>query len=259
MVSGKDILQRGQLQEAAPVIDSVIFGFGHRARSGKDTAAAIILKERSQKLYASAKAGEPLETGYVGYDIRIYSFAGELKREVNENAVLSGGMRNLFDDGLRIEGAGYCQENGNIIALPDWVQYEPDADMSDPLCPLGKQRSLLQFWGTELRRSCNPDYWVKKVAKRIAEEKPELAIITDMRFPNEMAFVQHYGEAIRVDRANLPALTGASGVHVSELALATVPDESWDAIIKNNGTLEEFRDKVLFTFDMLMSTHPTQR
>jgi hypothetical protein len=151
------------------------------------------------------------------------------------------------------------QENGNFLPLPEWVQYDPNPDMSDPLCPYGKQRSFLQWYGSEFRRSCNPNYWVEKVAKRIAEEQPEIALLTDLRFPNEMAFVQTYGEAIRVDRANLPALQGASGTHISELALANVPDENWDAIIKNNGTLEELRENALFTFDMLMSSIPTQR
>ena len=171
----------------------------------------------------------------------------------------SGGMIRLFDDGLREPHAGFIQENDNVLSLPEWVQYDPNPDMTDPNCPYGKQRSFLQWYGSEFRRACNPDYWVNKVAKRIAEEKPEIAILTDMRFPNEMAFVQKYGEAIRVDRTNLPALQGVSGTHISELALATVPDENWDAIIKNNGTLEELRENALFTFDMLMSTHTIQR
>lgn len=233
-------------------IQSIIFGFGHRARSGKDTVAAMIKNQRVRSMQD--------EEGSIHYDIRIYSFGAELKREVNENAMKSGGMIKLFDRGLYDkEFGGFMQANGNILPLPEWVQYEPDADMTDPLCPYGKQRTFLQWYGSEYRRSCDPDYWVNKVAARIAEEKPEIAFLTDMRFPNEMAFVQKYGEAIRVDRANLPALQGAAGVHISELALANVPDENWDAIIKNNGTLEELRENALFTFDMLLSSIPTQR
>jgi hypothetical protein len=250
------------------VIQSIIFGFGHRARSGKDTAAVMVKEGRGiPKGPARQLTGNWADMG-IGrgkldvsplYDIRVYSFAGELKREVNENAMKSGGMIRLFDEGLRVPDGGYLQENGNIIPLPEWVQYEENPDMTDPLCPYGKQRTLLQWWGTEFRRSVNENYWVDKLAERIAEEKPEIAIITDMRFPNEMRFVQKYGEAIRVDRPSLPPLQGAAGVHASELALANVPEDYWDAIIKNDGTLAEFRERVLFTFDMLMSTHPLQR
>jgi hypothetical protein len=220
-------------------IHSIIFGFGNRARSGKDTAAAIILEERSCL-----------------YSIKIYSFAGELKREVTEVALKSGGIMNLFSEGLRMEGCGYLQENGNILALPDWVQPEPDPDMTDPLCPFGKFRSLLQWWGTEFRRNVNPNYWVEKVAERIAKDKPEIALITDVRFPNEVRFCQTYGEAILIHRPSV-RLEGAAALHPSETALDNY--QGWSDVVENNSTLEEFRDRVLFSFDSLMTTAPTAR
>ena len=240
--SAKDILSRarGEHQEKAPVIQSIIFGYGFRARSGKDTAAAYVKEKRSDR-----------------YDIRIYSFAGELKREVNENAMRSGGMIKLFDNGLRDEYGGYMQENGNFLPLPEWVQYDPNPDMTDPLCPYGKQRELLQWWGSEFRRNVNPNYWIDKLAKRIADEKPEIALITDVRFDNEVRFVQKYGEVIKVNRPSLPSLQGAAGVHISEKALADF--DGWDDVIMNDGSLDEFRERVLFSFDMLMTTHPLQR
>jgi hypothetical protein len=225
-------------------IHSVIFGFGHRARCGKDTVAKMIKLERSKS---------PLV--FNGYDIRIYSFARELKHEVNKCAEKSGGMSALFNDGLRT--GGYLQENENILALPEWVQYDPEAPMDDPDCPYGKQRLFLQWYGTEYRRSINPDYWVKRVAKRIAEERPEIALITDVRFPNEVAFCQKYGNAVKVERPSLPPLKGMAGAHASELALLNFQD--WDDVIINDSDLEVLRERALFSFDMLMSAVPTQR
>jgi hypothetical protein len=128
------------------------------------------------------------------------------------------------------------------------VQYDPKPDMTDPECPYGKQRDLLMWWGTEFRRSINPNYWVNKVAERIAEDKPEIAVITDLRFENEMIWIQKYGECIRVDRPGLPPAE-----HESEKALLHIPDDQWSDIIKNDGTLDDFKEKVLFSFDMLMS------
>lgn len=252
--SAKDILARarGEKQEQGPVIESLIFGYGHRARSGKDTAAAYVRSMRGGRCVCNGVGHE-----HHGYDIRIYSFAGELKREVNENAMRSGGMIKLFDNGLRDEVGGFVQENGNILRLPEWVQYEENPDMSDPLCPYGKQRTLLQWWGTEYRRSINEHYWTNKLAKRIAEDKPEIALVTDVRFPNEVRFVQKYGEVIKVDRPGLPSLQGAAGVHASEKALADF--DGWDDVIKNDSDLETFKERVLFSFDMLMSTHPVTR
>jgi hypothetical protein len=222
------------------VIHSIIFGFGHRSRSGKDLACDTIIEERGKL-----------------YDIKHYSFGQELKREVVANALASGGMLNLFSDGLRGEGCGFLQENGNIIALPEWVQYDPEAPMDDPDCPLGKQRTLLQWWGTEYRRSVNQDYWLNKVALRISREKPEIALISDVRFPNEAYFCQKYGEVIKVHRPGMLKDASLSAVHISEAALATFG--SWDDIIVNDSTLGVFRERVLFSFDMLLTTHPLQR
>lgn len=46
-------------------------------------------------------------------------------------------------------------------------------------------RSLLQWWGTELRRSQNENYWINMLKSTI--QYP--AVITDIRFPNEALFV----------------------------------------------------------------------
>ena len=247
------ILHRDRNLPEESLVQSIVFGFGHRARSGKDTVAQMILEGRGIVQCGSVTPENVVTTWTEGkYDIRIYSFAGELKREVNENAEKSGGMIRLFDPGIM-----YVQENGEILCLPEWVQYDPNPDMTDPLCPFGKQRMLLQFWGTEFRRSVNPDYWVQRLAKRLAEEKPEIALITDVRFLNEVQFCQKYGEAIEVKRPGLPSLTGAAGVHASELALANFP--GWDDYIVNDSTLESLRDKALFSFDMLMSAIPSAR
>jgi hypothetical protein len=212
-------------------------------RCGKDLACSIILRERGIS---------PLV--FNGYRIKQYSFARALKQEVTKMALGSGGMQNLFSDGLRYPDAGYARADGTIVQLPDWVQYDPGAPMDDPDCPLGKQRTFLQFWGV-FRREENPNYWVDQVAKAIAKDRPEIALISDLRFMNEMQFVKHYGEAIRVDR---PSVRSANA-HISEEALAGVPDDCWDDIIKNDCSLEEFRKRVLFSFDMLISTHPAVR
>jgi hypothetical protein len=223
-------------------IDSVIVGFGFRARSGKDTAVAEIIKQRGL-LPALRVVGDttdlPRGTTYAGherYDIRRYAFADALKREVNAAASAAGGM-----------GALLAQPR-----FPDWVQYDPDAPMDDPMCPLGKQRSLLQWWGAEYRRAQDPDYWVRQLANTIELEKPQIALISDLRFGNEMEFVLQYGEAVRVDRDSLPPAT-----HISETALEDSTD--WSLILENNGTLEEFKEGAVVAFDELLLNFPQQR
>lgn len=213
----------------------IVMGIGHRARYGKDTVANMIKEERGKE-----------------YNIAISPFAAALKQEVNENALKAGGMRRLF--GEKNGGSGgdpyeYMRADGAFVELPPWVQYDPDPPMDDPLCPLGKQRTLLQWWGSEFRRAIDPNYWVDKNAKFISESGAEIVLVPDMRFLNELDFCQEYGETIKVHRPNFD---NGVGDHISETALAYLDDEDWSAVILNDGTLEDLRERALMAFDGLM-------
>jgi len=227
-------------------IDSVVFGFGYRARSGKDTAVAEIIKRRGlQGIGSHTVMGEPREPEHEYYDIRKYSFADALRAEVEQEARRAGGIKNLFS-------SNYCfvRRPGCYVTLPEWVTYDPNGEVNEQY-PLGKQRTLLQWWGTEFRRELDDNYWVKRLAERIELEKPQIALITDMRFPNEMAFVTEYGETVRVDRAGLPPST-----HASETALDDVSPEDWSIILTNDGTLSEFLEGAVTCFDELLENYP---
>jgi hypothetical protein len=242
-------------------IDSVIFGFGYRARSGKDTAVAEIIKQRglldpkgipflieysSYDIRKWAPA-ELRDAEKERYDIRKYSFADALRREVDDAIGRAGGAFSLL---VANRPTHFVQANENLIELPDWVVLEENPEINEQY-PLGKQRPLLQWWGTEYRRSIDPDYWVRQLAQRIELEKPQIALITDMRFPNEMAFVKQYGETILVQRDGLPPST-----HASETALADTSPEDWSIILENNGTLEELKEGAVTVFDELLINFP---
>ena len=99
-------------------------------------------------------------------------------------------------------------------------------------------RRLLQWWGTELRRAEDEDYWVKKGIERIEgyERFADLVVVTDVRFENEAVAIREAGgivaevyadEIIRARR-----LGGAlPPAHASEII-----DFEVDAIIGNNST-----------------------
>lgn len=226
-------------------IDSVLIGFGHRARSGKDTAIAAILQENKRRKTLR-------DPEYPAYAMRRYGFGDELKLEVNQAVEVFSfprDIRFLWDKNYWL-----VNERGDFVQLPEWVEYDPNPDMTDPLCPYGKQRTLLQWWGQEFRRNIDPDYWVTKLKQRIEKEKPQLALISDMRYPNEMKFIKEYGETVRVDRPDLGPLDPKA--HYSERALAEVPDEDWSRILTNDCSLEEFKARSIEAFDALLTFFP---
>lgn len=51
-------------------------------------------------------------------------------------------------------------------------------------------RELLQYWGTDVRRKENPNYWIEKVKNHIKIMSMSQFIIDDVRFPNEADFIK---------------------------------------------------------------------
>lgn len=101
------------------------------------------------------------------YDIKMYAFADELKAEIR------GRERQL------------CEQY-NVV-------YNPDKE--------GKCRELLQFWGTDFRRVQDQEYWIKKLSSRLDIDLPQIALISDVRFRNEVEFIKDRdGYYIKVER-----------------------------------------------------------
>lgn len=63
-------------------------------------------------------------------------------------------------------------------------------------------RKLLQWWGTDLRRGQDPEYWVKKMKAELAPYAAggpltdRVAVVTDVRFPNEAVAIREMGGII---------------------------------------------------------------
>lgn len=225
---------------------TTIIGFGHRSRSGKDTAAATIIAALGRPVChgvcvetANGTTDLGMGSGLVsGLDVRRYAFADALKREVNDAAEAVGGMESLFEP--YAIPSGNWDGNKTYVVLPEWVKFDPNAPMDDPLCPNGKQRLLLQWWGTEYRRAQDEDYWVKQLKKSVDEDQPEFALVTDFRFENEAKVLDF---KVKVDRDVLV------NDHPSEHALDNF--EGWDFVVKNDSDLAAFQERVIKTFDFI--------
>lgn len=102
-----------------------------------------------------------------GINSSLYSFADELKRETDDFLKQTLGISSYTND----------DDEKAII------------------------RPFLVFWGTDLRRKLNPTIWVDKILESIKEN--EVAIITDLRFENELEFVKsNNGSVIYLSRVN---------------------------------------------------------
>ena len=94
-------------------------------------------------------------------------------------------------------------------------------------------REFLQYFGTDICRCIKPDVWVENCINRMLGSGTELAIVPDVRFPNEAdAIKQAGGKVIRLTRSP------HEDSHESETALNDYKD--FDYVLENsNMTMDE--------------------
>lgn len=101
-------------------------------------------------------------------------------------------------------------------------------------------RTLLQYVGTDVVRSQQPDFWVEYIVNvlKMFDNEWEYVIIPDCRFPNEIYMLREWGfdvVHVKIDRGDFDnGLTDEQKAHPSETAL---DDITPDAVVKNVGSL----------------------
>lgn len=134
---------------------------------------------------------------------------------------------------------------------------------------LGKKitpRLVLQKFGTEGTRDIfGEDIWVSALERRIEQKHYKKIVITDVRFPNEIKFIedQQEGYVFRVSRGESPIwyhvaeqenTVGPKGMMEKKYPNAHYSEWAWighsfDAVIDNNNSLEDLRESVKVLVD----------
>lgn len=97
---------------------------------------------------------------------------------------------------------------------------------------LREVRRILQHIGTGVR-DLDPDFWVRVVTEAVDAHRGPV-VITDVRFPNEVAaVVSRAGRTVRVVNPRVPA---SDDNHISETALDLYQPRH---VVMNSGTIED--------------------
>ena len=201
----------------------MIIGICGWAGAGKDTAANYLV-------------------GWHGF--RRDSFAGALKDAV---AHVFGWDRELLE-GLTAEARAWREQTD-----PWWAER-----LGIPhLTP----RWVLQYWGTEVcRQGFHDDIWIAALENRLRQRTGH-TVISDVRFPNEVAAIRNAGgRIVWIRRGGDPewctTLIGMRqnstlgictdymrqfGIHASEWAWVGT---QFDADVDNNGTVEQLYEQL---------------
>lgn len=111
-------------------------------------------------------------------------------------------------------------------------------------------REMLQMEGTEATREVyDPDFWVKRMRLKIRDYRKKNIVISDVRFPNEVAFIQKCGgHIIGITR---PTTAIANNDHPSERMASRDLGVVADYIVGNDGTIAQLHGQIIEVMEMI--------
>jgi len=184
-----------------------IIGFAGRKQSGKTTCSEFVLKYYNGSIAPFNGA-------------KIYNFADPLKKDICIN----------------ILGLTYDQCYGDDVSKNQYTEvYWNDVRLT--------AREVMQIVGTDIFRKMKKDVWASSTIVKIKNEQPELAIIADCRFPNEVEAIRNAGGLV-IKLARNPY----NSDHDSETALDEInySPSNFDFIVYNhNITIPEQNNTIL--------------
>jgi len=204
----------------------MILGIIGKARHGKDTFANYLVDIFSSEY---------------GIEFKTTAFAHRLKQMCLEHFNLTRDQLwgNAKEDPTKYkkqgppQGAAVRYDDGR--GLPPWY-WTP--------------REIMQEIGSFYRK-IDSDFWVRKVDEDWKYNNCPDLVITDVRHKNESDFVKNKGGIlIKIVRKDLIEIHGMD--HVSEVALDDMPDDYFDIIINNDGSLEDLQISAFQTADVII-------
>jgi len=159
---------------------TIIIAFAGRKQSGKTTCSQTIID-----FWNSLVDTDKTKTA------KIYNFADPLKQDIC----------------MDILGMTYDQCYGTDEQKNELTDIVRDGSQLTV-------REVMQFIGTDIFRKMKPNIWIDATIKKIQNEAPDLAVIADCRFPNEVETVKNIGGyVIKLNRNPF------NSDHASEVAL----------------------------------------
>lgn len=202
-----------------------IIGLAGPAGSGKDTVADLL---RTHGRFNKHAFADLLRTEVCdAFGIEPLLLSHRPSKEEPHKALALIRCKDQAFHGALICGAAYGAFNGTV-----------DEFMHLPRSP----RQIMQWWGTEYRRSVHNDYWTGAVVANVnygCKNYLSNHVITDVRFENEAQAVRNMGGVIwQVKRPDLNVDT----THSSE---SDGSQFAPDAIINNSHDIRHLQQQVL--------------
>lgn len=190
--------------------------------AGKDTAANFLVEKHGfrriafgDRVYAELAEAFGVTVEFLG------------NRETKETPLAELALQNCAESSFVTCVLGLLRAQHETLERTG--AFDRDAALRAPRSP----RVLLQWWGTEYRRTHVRDtYWVDIVEQALRDNPGQSFVVTDVRMTNEVALVRRMGGVLmRVRRPGLEEKEAAArasaamttAAHCSETALLNSP------------------------------------
>ena len=209
-----------------------IIGLVGAYKSGKDTVGQYIVDNYNGTRYAFADKLKKVCSDVFGIPLENF-YDQDLKDTFTTIPALQCTHCKSFNTETKYDASRYgyahCLRCEAVGALKTWNTF-------------WTYRNILQYIGTEGFRTVSPLTWVNFVERAIiaasVQDADAVAVITDVRFREEADMVwKHGGEIWRIKRPGF----GADVAHQSEQGETAIPDAEVQAIILNDGTLDQLK------------------
>lgn len=135
------------------------------------------------------------------------------------------GFRYVFLMSFAAQLKEFCRANHEAISM--CYRATTGRELNSPKAdPVYGYVDILQWFGTDVARKLDVDFWVKKVSRIIELDvaREAAVIFTDVRFPNEINWIESIGgKTVKVERLNFDGSLWLSPDrdpnHLSEVAL----------------------------------------
>jgi hypothetical protein len=146
-----------------------------------------------------------------GHKVHVVSFAAALRAELDE----------------------FCMDK---LGISSWTTDENEKKIIRP---------FLVCWGTEIRRAVDESYWIKALEISMKNDSADtLYIITDLRFENELKWIQNLGgSTLYLERNSIAPANEYE--RANNKILKTLVDNVWDMpTTRDMETLKEYTEKI---------------